>query len=71
MNDTVVPLSIKPATHRYRHEGFEVIVTYHPEIKKWMWTATKPVMSKIAWAGEATTMDRALAQAKRRIDQNG
>jgi hypothetical protein len=70
MDDTVVQLNIKPATHRYRHEGFDVVVSYFPETKEWLWTATKPVMSKIEWAGSATTMNRALAQAKRRINDN-
>jgi hypothetical protein len=70
MDDKVHQLNIKPATHRFHHEGFVVVVTYDPETKGWTWVATKPVQSKIEWTGQATTANRALDQARRRIDRN-
>ena len=70
MTDKVVQLDIKPATHQHHHEGFTITVVYHPATKTWAWTASKPVMSKIEWAGQATTANRALSEAKKRIDRN-
>lgn len=70
MGENVHQLNVKPATHRFHHEGFTVVVTYDPVTKGWGWVASKPVQSKIEWTGSAATANKALAEAKRRINRN-
>jgi hypothetical protein len=70
MDENVHQLDIKPATHRFHHEGFVITVIYHPATKSWAWTASKPVQSKIEWTGQAMTASKALSEAKKRINKN-
>jgi hypothetical protein len=69
MSETVVPLhACKPNTKVYYHEGFRIVATFDLGTRKWTWVATKPVVSKIEYSGEAKTPGYALSMAKRRID---
>ena len=69
--DKVVHLNIRPATHKFHHHGYTVVVTYNRDTKRWDWVATKSTVVQVELEGKASTSGRALAEAKKRIDRDG
>lgn len=59
-------VSIKPATHIYRHGRFRATITYRPENKDYCWRAKVGFMEL---RGEAKNIAACKRQIKSRIDK--
>jgi hypothetical protein len=64
----IAQFNTKPAQHKDKYHGYELVVTFDTENGNWSWQATKPVTTSIKYEGHARSSGAAFAAAKRRID---
>ena len=62
----VVKIAPKSITRPYN--DFTITATYNPDRKRWEYVAVKPVTTTIEFKGDAASLQRALAMAKRKVD---
>jgi hypothetical protein len=64
--DNVHTLNIPPKTHTEQYKRKTITVTFLPAEKLWRWSFGITIQREIN--GTATTIPRALAEARKRID---
>ena len=65
MNDNIVHLPPKTITQKYRKQNLEVWLDIESNTWKWQLVHRQPIL----YTGEASTCNRAIAMAKKKIDK--
>lgn len=68
MNDNVLPFNVPPKQSRHEHEGFEIVLTFVTQSRRWRWEVEQTLVHSSG--NTAGTENRALAQAKKHIDDH-
>jgi hypothetical protein len=52
-----------------KYKGFEVLVVYDPQHKKWKWSVFKETTLTIFYEGETTSIEQGSKQARKTVDE--